>query len=367
MGGRPGASRKGLMMVETEPAERGRPVLVVTDHAPSLAPVRLEEGDRVVAGRWDLDDWPAFRQCHTADGAEAWVPDRFVGAERWRTADPEPVEAAMLAGYDTTELVASAGDVVRALDEDGLWLWCETDDGRAGWLPLARVSLDLDRPDPAVPTGPLPHESVPPDVFATEWVEGAPWTGRPEPDGTGVRGFPLRGTRGLTSPDYFASPTAKRRHELHRGVFVFPDREPLQRNLLRTSVGLALSQQVGDAGWTALSGPTCRLDAATVVWPWLAVSTQRPGAHGQRGIEGPPDLAVEVADPDGWDPYLSDRLALLAEHGTPEIWLLEPGTGAVEVRDRRGRRRVEPHEPVVSIAVPDLVLIPEARRPPGRS
>lgn len=344
---------------------RGLPLTVVIDHQPpSRPPIRLHAGQHVRAGRYDRDPqgWPAFRVCTTTDGDEGWVPDRFLDAGPGRAVDEEQ-DATVLADYDTTELAVRAGDVVRSLDEDGLWVWCREAAGLTGWVPLAALSVD--GAEPLVPRGPVPIDAIPPQLFLGEWVDGAPLVGRPEPDGTGHRGFPLRDTPGLTLSDYRRTPVGKRRHELHRGVFVFPGHEPLVVNALRTRLGADLHRWAQEhGGRAALSGPAAVLSEDTVVWPWLAVTGPGRADRDERSLVARPELAVEVAHPDVDDPYREDRLALLAEHGTPEVWLLDPASGAVEVRTAAGEERVDGDGPLRSAVLPGLVLDPVDRRLP---
>lgn len=345
---------------------RGLPVLVVVEHVPSASPpLALQAGDGVMAGRSEPSRWPAFRSCATTDGRTGWVVDRVLDLASPRSGTEADEPATLLADYDTTELAARPGDVGQALWEDGLWLWCEAPDGRAGWLPLAAVTLDPAHPVPAVPTGRLGPDDVPAEVFAFEWSGGAPRNGLPEPDGTGAHGYPLRGTTGLTVADYRRMPTATRRHELHRGRFGFPDREPMRLALLRSQLSSLLfdwSQEHG--GRSVGSGPSCVLSHKDVVWPWLGVlgrgSRQR---WVDREVDGPPDLAVEVIG--DHDPHLEDRLALLGTAGTPEIWVIEPNSGAVEVRTPGGLHQVGADDPLSSTALPGLRLDPAHRTVQG--
>lgn len=251
---------------------RGLPLRVIADHTPSeRAAIQVRAGERVAVGRYDRDPdgWPAFRFVTTTGGAEGWVVDRFLGVARDRDHDAGEVvdDVEVLGDYDTTELAARAGDVVRAEQEDGLWVWCAADDGRAGWLDVNE----------------------------------------------------LRGRLGLE-------------------LFCWTEEH---------------------GGRCGINGPASTL-GDDVVWPWLAV--QGPGHHdpGDRALHGPPDLAVEVVDAE--DPYQADRLALLAEHATPEIWLLDPWTGEVEVRTVAGAtRRVDGAASLRCEVLPGLAVEPAQR------
>ena len=51
----------------------------------------------------------------------------------------------------------------------------------------------------------------------------------------------------------------------------------------------------------------------------------------ERGIEGPPDLVVEIASPGTRTHDRSTKLAAYARGGVPEYWLAEPADETVEV------------------------------------
>lgn len=50
----------------------------------------------------------------------------------------------MQRAYDTTELPTQVGDVLDVVTEDlqSGWLWCGSDDGRLGWVPVRTVEAD---------------------------------------------------------------------------------------------------------------------------------------------------------------------------------------------------------------------------------
>jgi hypothetical protein len=94
---------------------------------PSRPPIRVGEGQHVEVGERDTT-WPAFVFITTEDGS-GWAPSRHIDT----SSDP-PV---MLASYDTTELPASAGDVLTVLAHDELsgWTWVRNSRGQEGWVP----------------------------------------------------------------------------------------------------------------------------------------------------------------------------------------------------------------------------------------
>ena len=80
------------------------------------------------------DEWPAFVLVTKPDGADGWVPSRFL--ELTGEGRATPVRA-----YDTTEIEVDPGVMLTVLEPDlgSGWLWCSDDAGREGWLPTRCV------------------------------------------------------------------------------------------------------------------------------------------------------------------------------------------------------------------------------------
>ena len=98
-------------------------MLRVDHEPPARPPLRVAVGERVHVGRRD-DEWPAFVFV-TAAGGSGWVPARHIEA------------GVVVAEYDTTELRATAGDVVEVVvdDVESGWAWCRDVRGQEGWIP----------------------------------------------------------------------------------------------------------------------------------------------------------------------------------------------------------------------------------------
>lgn len=95
---------------------------------PELAPLLLARGDVVMVGE-RATRWPEFVFV-TAAGGTGWVPSRHLSA----ASGP----AAVIVGYDTTELPVAEGEAVSVIDRDDLsgWWWCRSVGGAEGWVPL---------------------------------------------------------------------------------------------------------------------------------------------------------------------------------------------------------------------------------------
>ncbi len=95
---------------------------------PERPPIQVMPGQRVRAGQRDTE-WPAFVFVTTDDGA-GWVPERHIDT----SSDP----AAVITGYDTTELATTAGEELTLVkrDDPSGWAWVRNAAGQEGWVPL---------------------------------------------------------------------------------------------------------------------------------------------------------------------------------------------------------------------------------------
>ena len=103
------------------------------DHdVPDRAPLSISPGDDVIVGERDTQ-WPAFVFV-THPAGSGWVPARYI--------DAVGTIGTVITAYDTTELAATAGDVVDVLrdDPESGWAWCRDDHGREGWVPHRALS-----------------------------------------------------------------------------------------------------------------------------------------------------------------------------------------------------------------------------------
>lgn len=103
----------------------------VAHEIPNRAPLRLEAGQRVRVGERDTT-WPEFVLV-TAEHGTGWVPARHLSTDEG--------EAEVVAAYDTQELPTTEGEILDVLGEDRVsgWLWCRSDSGRQGWVPIKTV------------------------------------------------------------------------------------------------------------------------------------------------------------------------------------------------------------------------------------
>lgn len=102
---------------------------VTTAHKATYAePIRLKEGEYVSIGPEDID-YPGWIWCTDNFGTSGWVPKAVLDI-----ADGAAHASARKA-YDAIELTVTVGDQLTLMEEESEWVWCETADGRQGWVP----------------------------------------------------------------------------------------------------------------------------------------------------------------------------------------------------------------------------------------
>jgi hypothetical protein len=110
-----------------------RQVISRTAHEiPQRPPIRLSPGHQVQVGDHDTQ-WPEFVYVTAAHGS-GWVPARHLSRQSGT--------AVVLTAYDTTELATRTGELLDVLAEDLLsgWLWCRSETGEQGWVPVNTVA-----------------------------------------------------------------------------------------------------------------------------------------------------------------------------------------------------------------------------------
>lgn len=145
-----------------------------------------------------------------------------------------------------------------------------------------------------------------------------------------------RTTIRYTYQDYLSIPEdPSRRHEIVDGeLFVTPAprfrHQQVVGRLLRILMELAEAHELGEV----VPGPvTVRLHEEGVLEPDLIfVSSHRLGiVNPDEGVDGPPDLVVEVLSPSNRAFDRSLKRKQYMEHGVAELWIVDADEGTVEV------------------------------------
>jgi len=137
----------------------------------------------------------------------------------------------------------------------------------------------------------------------------------------------------MTYTDYAALPDDGRRYELHDGeIEVTPapstKHQTVVKNLLFLLEGYLREHRIG----TLLQAPVdLILSETTVLQPDLLVVLRgRESLITDRGIEGPPDLVVEVLSPGTASRDRKSKFQLYARHGVSHYWIVDPNARRLE-------------------------------------
>ena len=154
-----------------------------------------------------------------------------------------------------------------------------------------------------------------------------------------AREQPPAGRIVLTYEDYCALPDDGRRYEIIEGeLYVTPSpsvaHQRLAGNLLVTLHTWVRAQAAGEV----LIAPfDVILARTTVVVPDLVfVSRERLGIVTGRGVEGAPDLVVEILSPGTASRDRVEKAQIYARHGVRHYWLADPDARVLEVYELTG-------------------------------
>ena len=137
----------------------------------------------------------------------------------------------------------------------------------------------------------------------------------------------------LTYEDYAALPDDGRRYELHEGeLSVTPAPGLVHQATLRNLVVILHSHVSARGLGEVFPAPVdCILEDVTVVQPDIVfVEAARRSIMGERGIEGPPTLVVEILSPSRRQTDCTVKAGLYARYGVPWYWIVDPGMRTVE-------------------------------------
>ena len=168
----------------------------------------------------------------------------------------------------------------------------------------------------------------------------------------------------LTYEDYVDLPDDGRRYEILDGELEVspapaPKHQAVSRNLLWILHGHVQERRLGSVYCAPID---VILADTSIVQPDLVfIAATRESIVSGRGIEGPPDLAVEILSP--WS-VRRDRVAkaaLYARYGIRHYWVADPDARVLEVYETEGAeyRLVGRHEGAVKVCTktfPDLEL-----------
>jgi Uma2 family endonuclease len=172
----------------------------------------------------------------------------------------------------------------------------------------------------------------------------------------------------LTYADLAALPADGKRYELHEGeIYVAAAPRPRHQQVIG-NLYLLIAPHVRRLGLGEifLSPVDVILAEVTVIEPDLVyVDAGRLERVSERGVEGPPTLAIEVLSPGSASTDRGIKRQLCARYKVPHYWLADPGARVIETH-QLSREAYEPGPrlmgaaPVALPPFPDLLLDPAA-------
>ena len=176
----------------------------------------------------------------------------------------------------------------------------------------------------------------------------------------------------LTYRAYEALPDDGRRYQVLDGTLdVTPASSPRHQEVLGNLNDLVRQHvKARGLGRTYFAPVDVILADTTIVQPDLVyIAAERSHLLGQRGIEGPPTLVVEVLSPGTAAVDRGAKLRLYARYGVPYYWIADVDARAVEayeLADQRYHPAGQAHgeTPVSPPPFADLAFVPDSLWPP---
>jgi len=172
----------------------------------------------------------------------------------------------------------------------------------------------------------------------------------------------------LTYADLAALPADGKRYELHEGeIYVTAAPRPRHQQVVG-NLFLVIAQHVRRLGLGEIfvSPVDVILATITVVEPDLVyLDAGQLNRVSDRGIEGPPTLAIEVLSPSTAPADRGVKRQLSARYAVPHYWLVDPDTRVIDTYRLVGAAyepgpRLEGGTPATLPPFPDLLLDPAA-------
>jgi Uma2 family endonuclease len=157
---------------------------------------------------------------------------------------------------------------------------------------------------------------------------------------SGTHEPPEIGTGKLNYEDLVAMPEDGKRYEILDGELVVSASPLTRHQRISRDLELVLLQHVRkhDLGEVFYAPIDVILDEHTVVVPDLVyVSKQRASIIGERGINGAPDLLVEILSPSTRGRDRGAKAKLYAHLGVDVYWIVDPDARTLDVFERNER------------------------------
>jgi Uma2 family endonuclease len=146
----------------------------------------------------------------------------------------------------------------------------------------------------------------------------------------------------LTVDDWFTREDFPERCEIFQGMLLMAPPPGGSHQVTTTRVTLALGNYGLANGGLALTAPTGVVLAPTIGFEpdVLYLTAERAHYLRRRGVEGPPDIVVEVLSRSTRAYDLETKLPTYLVHGVREVWIVDPVAKTVSVYESLGEPRV---------------------------
>jgi Uma2 family endonuclease len=141
-----------------------------------------------------------------------------------------------------------------------------------------------------------------------------------------------RGVQFLAT-DIWDTPDDGKRYEVIDGELYVTPLPPLKHQSVLGQLLVSIGERIyGEHLGNVVMAVAVVLDDKTAVQPDLVyVSQRRSELISERGLEGPPDLVVEVLSPETRTRDRGVKMQRYARAGIPHYWILDPETESLEV------------------------------------
>ena len=150
---------------------------------------------------------------------------------------------------------------------------------------------------------------------------------------SGLTGYDMPFDRLMTVDDWHALPESTERYELYEGVLILMPPPDLVHQDVAAAIFSAMRAAARISDGVVNFAPTGVALSSTIGFEpdVLYLSPARMSLRAKRGIDGAPDIVVEVASPRTRRYDLSTKLPAYFANGVLEVWIADPVAKTVSV------------------------------------
>jgi Uma2 family endonuclease len=147
-------------------------------------------------------------------------------------------------------------------------------------------------------------------------------------------------TRKMTASEFLALPESNLHHELIRGEEIMAPSPTGKHQRLLGRFYKLIDRLIPD-GEVLVAPMDVQLDESNVPQPdiiWVAEHSACHWAGGDKYLQGPPDLVVEIFSPGTFRRDKKDKFRLYEKFGVREYWMVDPDEEILEIWTLRNGR-----------------------------